>query len=80
MALISRSGRIYPKEVWNKAWMQYALSQDPLNLNAYSSSRHPLIKPESIFEDGQGNLRGSVSMCLPSACGKTTVSPIGISK
>ena len=73
MVLSSRSGRIYPKEVWNKAWMQYALSQDPLNLNTSSSSRHPLIKPESIFEDGQGNLRGSVSMRLPSACGKTTV-------
>jgi hypothetical protein len=73
MVLSSRSGRIYPKEVWNKAWMQYALSQDPLNLNAPSSSKHPLIKPESIFEDGQGNLRGSVSMRLPSACGKTTV-------
>lgn len=80
MTLISRNGRIYPKEVWNKAWMQYALSQDPLNLNTSSSSRHPLIKPESIFEDGQGNLRGSVSMRLPSACGKTTVPPIGISK
>ena len=80
MTLIFRNGRIYSKEAWNKAYLHYAISQGPLNLTVSSSSRHPLIKPESIFEDGQGNLRGSVSMCLPSACGKTTVSPIGISE